>query len=61
MLFGFEKGTEWDTNRLGLASYIYSLDSSTTTNYLSFAASAFNAHALISSAQVSQGIVGELS
>lgn len=49
----------WRTTRLGFASYIYSLDSSTTVNYLSFAASAFHGHALISSVQVSQGIVGE--
>ncbi|KAI5118116.1 hypothetical protein M0805_003470 [Coniferiporia weirii] len=42
---------------LGLASYIYSLDSSTTSNYLSFAASAFGEHSLISSVQVAQSVI----
>lgn len=43
---------------LGLASYIYSLDSSTTSNYLTFAASSFGEHSLISSVQVAQSIIG---
>ncbi|THH07782.1 hypothetical protein EW145_g3143 [Phellinidium pouzarii] len=42
---------------LGLASYIYSLDSSTTSNYLSFAASSFGEHSLISSVQVAQSVI----
>lgn len=42
---------------LGMASYIYSLDSSTTSNYLSFAASAFGEHSLISSVGVAQSVV----
>lgn len=44
---------------LGLASYIYSLDSSTTLNYLTFAASSFGQHSLISSVQVAQSIIRE--
>ncbi|KAH8109673.1 drug:h+ antiporter [Phellopilus nigrolimitatus] len=42
---------------LGLASYIYSLDSSTTSNYLSFAASSFGEHSLISSVAVAQSVI----
>ncbi|KLO12475.1 drug:h+ antiporter [Schizopora paradoxa] len=42
---------------LGLASYIYSLDSSTTYAYLAFAASAFGQHSLIASIQVAQSII----
>ncbi|KZP28418.1 MFS general substrate transporter [Athelia psychrophila] len=42
---------------LGLASYIYSLDSSTTYTYLAFAASSFGEHSLISSIQVAQAII----
>lgn len=44
---------------LSLASYIYSLDSSTTSSYLSFAASSFGEHSLISSVQVAQSVIGE--
>ena len=44
--------------RLGMASYIYSLDSSTTFNYLVFAASAFGEHSLVSSVGVAQSIIG---
>lgn len=43
---------------LALASYIYSLDSSTTSSYLSFAASEFGEHALISSLVVAQSVIG---
>ncbi|KII91403.1 hypothetical protein PLICRDRAFT_173255 [Plicaturopsis crispa FD-325 SS-3] len=42
---------------LGLASYIYSLDSSTTYNYLAFATSSFGEHSLISSIQVAQSMI----
>ncbi|THH28555.1 hypothetical protein EUX98_g5621 [Antrodiella citrinella] len=42
---------------LGLASYIYSLDGSTTYTYLAFAASSFGKHSLISSIQVAQSII----
>ncbi|TDL21860.1 MFS general substrate transporter [Rickenella mellea] len=42
---------------LGLASYIYALDSSTTPAYLAFASSAFGEHSLISSIQVAQSII----
>jgi len=42
---------------LGLAAYIYSLDGSTTSSYLSYAASAFDEHSLISPIQVAQGVV----
>lgn len=44
--------------RLAMASYIYSLDSSTTFNYLVFAASAFGQHSLVSSVGVTQSIIG---
>ena len=44
---------------LGLASYIYSLDGSTTSSYLSFAASSFGEHSLISSVQVAQSVISE--
>ncbi|OCH87436.1 drug:h+ antiporter [Obba rivulosa] len=42
---------------LGLASYIYSLDGSTTYSYLAFATSTFGGHSLISSIQVAQSII----
>ncbi|KII88069.1 hypothetical protein PLICRDRAFT_176809 [Plicaturopsis crispa FD-325 SS-3] len=42
---------------LGLAAYIYSLDSSTTSYYLAFATSSFGKHSLISSIQVAQSII----
>ncbi|KAH8118651.1 drug:h+ antiporter [Phellopilus nigrolimitatus] len=42
---------------LGLASYIYALDGSTTSNYLSFAASSFGEHSLISSVTVAQSVI----
>ena len=42
---------------LALASYVYSLDGSTTYTYLSFAASSFGEHSLISSIQVAQSII----
>lgn len=41
---------------LGLASFIYSLDGSTTYNYLWIATSSFGQHSLISSVQVAQSI-----
>ena len=47
--------------RIGLASYIYSLDSTTTLNYLAFAASAFDKHSLISTIQVAQSVISESS
>lgn len=43
---------------LGLASYIYSLDASTTSSYLSFAASEFGEHAMISALLVAQSVIG---
>ena len=43
---------------LGLASYIYSLDASTTSAYLAFATSAFDQHSLIASIQVAQSLIG---
>jgi hypothetical protein len=46
---------------LGLASYIYSLDGTTTFAYLTFATSAFNGHGVISAIQTAQGIIGECS
>ena len=49
------------SSRLGLASYIYSLDSSTTYAYLAFAASAFGKHSLIASIQVAQSIIREFT
>ena len=45
--------------RIGLASYVYSLDNQTTSNYLAFATSYFGAHNLISSIQVVQSILGK--
>ncbi|KAL0060243.1 hypothetical protein AAF712_012998, partial [Marasmius tenuissimus] len=42
---------------LGLASYIYSLDSQTTYNYLSFAASDLDKHSLIATVQVAQAVI----
>ncbi|KAG9225332.1 hypothetical protein CCMSSC00406_0006281 [Pleurotus cornucopiae] len=42
---------------LGLAAYIYSLDGTTTYNYLSFATSGFGHHSLISSIQVAQAVI----
>lgn len=44
---------------LGLASYMYSLDSSTTPMYLSFVASSFEEHSLISSIQIAQSVISE--
>lgn len=45
---------------LGLASYIYSLDGSTTYTYLAYATSTFGEHSLISSIQVAQSIIRKL-
>lgn len=45
--------------RIGLASYVYSLDGTTTNNYLAFATSAFDKHSLISTIQVAQSIISE--
>ncbi|KAI0353438.1 drug:h+ antiporter [Trametes cingulata] len=42
---------------IALASYVYSLDNQTTSNYLAFATSYFGAHNLISSLQVAQSIL----
>ncbi|KAJ3548443.1 hypothetical protein NM688_g5297 [Phlebia brevispora] len=42
---------------LGLASYIYSLDGSTTYTYLAYATSTFSEHSLISSIQVAQSVI----
>ncbi|OSD00087.1 drug:h+ antiporter [Trametes coccinea BRFM310] len=42
---------------IALASYVYSLDNQTTSNYLAFATSYFGAHTLISSLQVAQSIL----
>ncbi|KAG1847454.1 major facilitator superfamily domain-containing protein [Suillus tomentosus] len=42
---------------LGLASYIYSLDASTTYAYLTFATSYFGEHAFISSIAVAQSLI----
>ncbi|KAI0819605.1 drug:h+ antiporter [Trametes gibbosa] len=42
---------------IALASYVYSLDNQTTSNYLAFATSYFGAHSLISSLQVAQSIL----
>ncbi|KAG1727559.1 major facilitator superfamily domain-containing protein [Suillus paluster] len=42
---------------LGLASYIYSLDASTTSVYLTFATSSFGEHSLISSITVAQSLI----
>ncbi|KAJ3494015.1 hypothetical protein NLJ89_g10896 [Agrocybe chaxingu] len=42
---------------LGLAAYIYSLDGTTTHNYLAFAASFFGNHSLISTIQVAQAVI----
>ncbi|KAG2131593.1 major facilitator superfamily domain-containing protein [Suillus bovinus] len=42
---------------LGLASYIYSLDASTTYAYLTFATSYFGEHSLISSITVAQSLI----
>lgn len=43
---------------LGLASYIYSLDGTTTYFYLPYATSEFDKHSLISTIQVAQAVVG---
>lgn len=43
--------------RIGLASYIYSLDGQTTYNYLPFATSAYDKHSLISTIQVAQSVI----
>lgn len=45
--------------RLGLASYIYSLDGQTTYTYLAYATSTFSEHSLISSIQVAEGIISK--
>ncbi|KAI0755989.1 drug:h+ antiporter [Irpex lacteus] len=42
---------------LALASYIYSLDGTTTYTYLAYATSAFGEHSLISSVQVAQSVI----
>jgi MFS family permease len=42
---------------IGLASYIYSLDASTTYAYLTFATSYFGGHSLISSITVAQSLI----
>ncbi|KAF8887863.1 drug:h+ antiporter [Gymnopilus junonius] len=42
---------------LGLSAYIYSLDGTTTYNYLAFATSSFDHHSLISTIQVAQSII----
>ncbi|KAG1719745.1 hypothetical protein EDD22DRAFT_939019, partial [Suillus occidentalis] len=42
---------------IGLASYIYSLDASTTYAYLTFATSFFGKHSLISSITVAQSLI----
>ncbi|KAG9310268.1 MFS general substrate transporter [Chiua virens] len=42
---------------LGLASYIYSLDASTTPAYLTFATSSFGEHSLLSSISVAQSLI----
>ncbi|KAH9912103.1 MFS general substrate transporter [Epithele typhae] len=42
---------------IALASYVYSLDNQTTSNYLPFATSFFGAHSFISSIQVAQSII----
>ncbi|KAF9229770.1 MFS general substrate transporter [Gyrodon lividus] len=42
---------------LALASYIYSLDASTTSVYLTFATSSFGEHSLISSITVAQSLI----
>ncbi|KAG0701988.1 major facilitator superfamily domain-containing protein [Suillus ampliporus] len=42
---------------LGLASYIYSLDASTTSVYLAYATSSFGEHSLISSISVAQSLI----
>ena len=44
-------------HRIGLASYIYSLDGQTTYNYLPFATSAYDRHSLISTIQVAQSVI----
>ncbi|KAI1784448.1 drug:h+ antiporter [Ganoderma leucocontextum] len=42
---------------IGLACYIYSLDGTTTYNYLAFATSSFDKHSLISTIQVAQSVI----
>ncbi|KAI0759138.1 drug:h+ antiporter [Trametes elegans] len=42
---------------IALASYIYSLDGTTTYNYLAFATSSFDKHSLISTIQVAQSMI----
>ncbi|KAF7338159.1 hypothetical protein MVEN_02040800 [Mycena venus] len=42
---------------LGLAAYIYSLDSTTTYTYLTYATSEFGSHNLLGPIQVAQGII----
>lgn len=44
---------------LALASYIYSLDGTTTYTYLAYATSAFGEHSLISSVQVAQSVISK--
>ena len=55
----FLTSTRPPDRRIGLASYVYSLDGTTTNNYLAFAASAFDKHSLISTIQVAQSIISE--
>lgn len=44
---------------LALSAYIYSLDGTTTYNYLAFATSSFGHHSLISTIQVAQSIISK--
>lgn len=44
---------------LALASYIYSLDGTTTYTYLAYATSTFGEHSLISSVQVAQSVISK--
>jgi hypothetical protein len=46
---------------LALASYMYALDGSTTSNYLTFATSAFGGHGLMSTIQTAQSLISEFS
>nr|VWP00768.1 C3H1-type domain-containing protein [Ganoderma boninense] len=42
---------------LALASYVYSLDGTTTSNYLAFATSAFDKHSLLSTILVAESVI----
>ncbi|EIW58899.1 drug:h+ antiporter [Trametes versicolor FP-101664 SS1] len=54
----FGRTSRWSLfTGIALASYVYSLDNQTTSNYLAFATSHFGAHSLISSLQVAQSII----